>query len=174
MTLPTPSPACAIPRSLRPPSAGAATTSAPKSSIRRWSRFARSVVRSAAGFGAHGVLVPERRAAGMTAAAWKTSAGAAARDELTVRERHLRQWSAENGIGLPLYLRHAAAQESAALHERLDAADGLAHELLDEIRAQSRRLERLEHALAERGVAALWRRARRRVRGWLGRAPHGG
>ena len=36
-----------------------------------------AVVRSAAGFGAHGV--PERRAAGMTASAWKTSAGAAAR-----------------------------------------------------------------------------------------------
>ena len=38
-----------------------------------------AVVRSASGFGAHGVVVPERRAAGMTAAAWKTSAGAAAR-----------------------------------------------------------------------------------------------
>jgi 23S rRNA (guanosine2251-2'-O)-methyltransferase len=38
-----------------------------------------AVVRSAAGFGAHGVVVPERRAARMTAAAWKTSAGAAAR-----------------------------------------------------------------------------------------------
>ena len=38
-----------------------------------------AVVRSAAAFGAHGVLIPERRAAGMTAAAWKTSAGAAAR-----------------------------------------------------------------------------------------------
>jgi 23S rRNA (guanosine2251-2'-O)-methyltransferase len=38
-----------------------------------------AVVRSAAGFGAHGVVVPERRAAGMTAAAWKSSAGAAAR-----------------------------------------------------------------------------------------------
>lgn len=38
-----------------------------------------AVVRSASGFGAHGVLVPERRAAGMTAAAWKSSAGAAAR-----------------------------------------------------------------------------------------------
>jgi 23S rRNA (guanosine2251-2'-O)-methyltransferase len=30
-------------------------------------------------FGAHGVLVPERRAAGVTATAWRTSAGAAAR-----------------------------------------------------------------------------------------------
>ncbi|MDX6273182.1 MAG: rRNA (guanosine2251-2-O)-methyltransferase [Frankiales bacterium] len=38
-----------------------------------------AVVRSAAAFGAHGVLVPERRAAGMTASAWKTSAGTAAR-----------------------------------------------------------------------------------------------
>lgn len=38
-----------------------------------------AIIRSAAGFGAHGVVIPERRAAGMTAAAWKTSAGAAAR-----------------------------------------------------------------------------------------------
>jgi 23S rRNA (guanosine2251-2'-O)-methyltransferase len=38
-----------------------------------------AIVRSAAAFGAQGVLIPQRRAAGMTAAAWKTSAGAAAR-----------------------------------------------------------------------------------------------
>lgn len=38
-----------------------------------------AVIRSASGLGAHGVLIPERRAAGMTASAWKTSAGAAAR-----------------------------------------------------------------------------------------------
>jgi 23S rRNA (guanosine2251-2'-O)-methyltransferase len=38
-----------------------------------------AVVRSAAAFGAHGVVIPERRAAGMTATAWRTSAGAAAR-----------------------------------------------------------------------------------------------
>jgi 23S rRNA (guanosine2251-2'-O)-methyltransferase len=37
-----------------------------------------AIIRSAAAFGAHGVLIPERRSAGMTAAAWKTSAGAAA------------------------------------------------------------------------------------------------
>ncbi|MFL6053316.1 MAG: 23S rRNA (guanosine(2251)-2'-O)-methyltransferase RlmB [Actinoallomurus sp.] len=34
-----------------------------------------AIVRSAAAFGANGVLVPERRAAGVTAGAWKTSAG---------------------------------------------------------------------------------------------------
>ena len=38
-----------------------------------------AVVRSAGAFGAHGVVVQERRAAGMTASAWKASAGAAAR-----------------------------------------------------------------------------------------------
>jgi len=38
-----------------------------------------AVVRSAAAFGAHGVVVPDRRSAGMTAGAWKASAGAAAR-----------------------------------------------------------------------------------------------
>ncbi len=38
-----------------------------------------AVVRSVAAFGGHGVIVPERRSVGMTAAAWKVSAGAAAR-----------------------------------------------------------------------------------------------
>ena len=38
-----------------------------------------AIVRSAAAFGAAGVVMTERRAAAMTAAAWKTSAGAAAR-----------------------------------------------------------------------------------------------
>lgn len=38
-----------------------------------------AILRSVAAFGGHGVIVPERRSAGMTAAAWKTSAGAAAR-----------------------------------------------------------------------------------------------
>jgi 23S rRNA (guanosine2251-2'-O)-methyltransferase len=38
-----------------------------------------AVIRSAAAFGAHGVILPERRAAGVTAAAWRTSAGTAAR-----------------------------------------------------------------------------------------------
>ena len=38
-----------------------------------------AVVRSTSAFGGHGVVVPERRAAGVTAGAWKTSAGTAAR-----------------------------------------------------------------------------------------------
>jgi 23S rRNA (guanosine2251-2'-O)-methyltransferase len=38
-----------------------------------------AVVRSAAAFGADGVVIPERRTAAMTGSAWKASAGAAAR-----------------------------------------------------------------------------------------------
>src|SRR5690606_4499954 len=38
-----------------------------------------AVIRSASAFGAHGVVVPERRSAAMSAAAWRASAGAALR-----------------------------------------------------------------------------------------------
>jgi len=38
-----------------------------------------AVIRSALAFGAHGVILPERRSAGVTAVAWRTSAGTAAR-----------------------------------------------------------------------------------------------
>jgi 23S rRNA (guanosine2251-2'-O)-methyltransferase len=61
-----------------------------------------AIVRSAAAFGAHGVLIPERRAAGMTAAAWKTSAGTAARIPIaraTNLNRSLRAY-ADAGLSL--------------------------------------------------------------------------
>ena len=38
-----------------------------------------AAVRSTAAFGGHGVVIPERRSASMTAVAWRTSAGTAAR-----------------------------------------------------------------------------------------------
>ncbi len=43
-----------------------------------------AIIRSAAAFGGHGVIVPQRRSAGVTSAAWKTSAGAAARIPVAV------------------------------------------------------------------------------------------
>jgi len=69
-----------------------------------------AIVRSAAAFGAHGVLIPERRSAGMTAAAWKTSAGAAARIPVaraTNLNRSLRTY-AEAGLTLIGLDGHAA------------------------------------------------------------------
>ena len=57
-----------------------------------------AIIRSAAAFGAHGVLLPSRRSAGMTAVAWRTSAGAAARLPVgmaTNLTRQLKEWAAE-------------------------------------------------------------------------------
>ncbi|WP_232678218.1 23S rRNA (guanosine(2251)-2'-O)-methyltransferase RlmB [Nocardioides sp. R-C-SC26] len=58
-----------------------------------------AIVRSAAAFGAHGVVIPERRAAGMTAAAWKTSAGAAARIPVAQTVNLTRQLKAYQDAG---------------------------------------------------------------------------
>lgn len=58
-----------------------------------------AVVRSASGFGAHGVVIPERRAAQMTASAWKTSAGAAARIPVAQTVNLVRQLKAYQDAG---------------------------------------------------------------------------
>lgn len=80
-----------------------------------------AVVRSAAGFGAHGVVVPERRAAGMTAAAWKTSAGAAARVPVAQTVNLTRQLKAYQQAGCMVV--GLAADGDVALPD-LDLADG--------------------------------------------------
>ena len=80
-----------------------------------------AVVRSAAGFGAHGVLVPERRAAGMTASAWKTSAGAAARVPVAQAVNLTRQLKAYQAAGCMVV--GLAADGDVALPD-LDLADG--------------------------------------------------
>lgn len=54
-----------------------------------------AIVRSVAGFGGHGVLIPQRRSASVTAVAWRTSAGAAARlpvARATNLNRTLKNW----------------------------------------------------------------------------------
>ena len=56
-----------------------------------------AVIRSVAAFGGHGVVIPQRRSASVTAVAWRTSAGAAAR--LPVAQapnltRTLKDWAA--------------------------------------------------------------------------------
>lgn len=55
-----------------------------------------AVVRSVAAFGGHGVLIPQRRSASVTAVAWRTSAGAAARTPVaraTNLNRTLKDWA---------------------------------------------------------------------------------
>lgn len=56
-----------------------------------------AIVRSVAAFGGHGVLIPQRRSASVTAVAWRTSAGAAARIPVaraTNLTRTLKDWAA--------------------------------------------------------------------------------
>jgi 23S rRNA (guanosine2251-2'-O)-methyltransferase len=64
-----------------------------------------AVIRSVAAFGGHGVVIPQRRSASVTAVAWRTSAGAAAR--LPVAQapnltRTLKDWAASGAqlVGL--------------------------------------------------------------------------
>ena len=80
-----------------------------------------AIVRSAAGFGAHGVLIPERRAAGMTAAAWKTSAGAASRIPVAQTVNLTRQLKAYQEAGCMVV--GLAADGDVSLPD-LDLADG--------------------------------------------------
>jgi 23S rRNA (guanosine2251-2'-O)-methyltransferase len=59
-----------------------------------------AIVRSVAAFGGHGVLIPQRRSASVTAVAWRTSAGAAARIRVaraTNLTRTLKDW-ADRGL----------------------------------------------------------------------------
>jgi len=59
-----------------------------------------AIVRSVGAFGGHGVLIPQRRSASVTAVAWRTSAGAAARVPVaraTNLTRTLKDW-ADRGV----------------------------------------------------------------------------
>ena len=61
-----------------------------------------AVIRSVAAFGGHGVVIPARRSASVTAVAWRTSAGAAARlpvAQATNLTRTLKEW-AQSGVQL--------------------------------------------------------------------------
>ena len=80
-----------------------------------------AIVRSAAGFGAHGVVVPERRAAGMTAGAWKSSAGAAARLPVARATNLARQLVAYRDAGLMVA---GLAADGAMPIGDLEVADG--------------------------------------------------
>lgn len=80
-----------------------------------------AIVRSVSAFGGHGVVVPERRAAGMTAGAWKTSAGTAARTPVARAANMTRVIEGYQKAGLTVV--GLAAEGGVALHE-LEALDG--------------------------------------------------
>lgn len=80
-----------------------------------------AVIRSAAAFGAHGVVIPQRRSAQMTAGAWKSSAGAAARTPVARVTNLTRQLKQYQDAGLMVI--GLAADGDVSLPD-LDLADG--------------------------------------------------
>ncbi|GGG47797.1 hypothetical protein GCM10011374_07760 [Kocuria dechangensis] len=87
------------------------------------------------------------------------------RYDLLVRERHLKQWTAENGIGLPLYLTKALEREAQDLHHRLDRSEELARELVDLVRLQNERIAVLENVVADNSFFGYLKRTWRRLLG---------
>jgi len=82
-----------------------------------------AVLRSVAAFGGHGVIVPERRAAGMTAGAWKASAGAGARIPVARAGNLTRALETYKKQGV--VVAGLAADGALALHELEAATDPL-------------------------------------------------
>ena len=73
-----------------------------------------AIIRSVAAFGGHGVVVPERRSVGMTASAWKTSAGAAARIPVAkARQPHAGARGVQEGRLLRARARHGRRRRAA-------------------------------------------------------------
>jgi 23S rRNA (guanosine2251-2'-O)-methyltransferase len=80
-----------------------------------------AIVRSAAAFGAHGVLVPVRRSAGVTAGAWKASAGTLARLPVAQAPNLVRTLAGYQEAGLFVAGLDAGAETPI---DQLDLADG--------------------------------------------------
>jgi 23S rRNA (guanosine2251-2'-O)-methyltransferase len=96
-----------------------------------------AVIRSAAAFGSQGVLLPERRAAGITATAWRTSAGAAARLPVARATNLVRTLNAYKKEGLTVIGLSADAPIS------LDALDVALDPLVVVVGSEGRGLSRL-------------------------------
>jgi 23S rRNA (guanosine2251-2'-O)-methyltransferase len=95
-----------------------------------------SVVRSAAAFGADGVVVPERRAAGVSASAWKASAGALARLRVARATNLARTLIAYDKAGLTIV--GLAADAAVSLPDLQVAADPMVLVIGSEGRGLSR------------------------------------
>jgi 23S rRNA (guanosine2251-2'-O)-methyltransferase len=83
-----------------------------------------AIIRSAAAFDAHGVVVPERRAVGMTGSAWRTSAGAAARLQVARATNLARALGSYQDAGLQTV--GLAADADMSIHEYDGFADPVA------------------------------------------------
>jgi 23S rRNA (guanosine2251-2'-O)-methyltransferase len=83
-----------------------------------------AIIRSAAAFDAHGVVVPERRSVGMTGSAWRTSAGAAARLQVARATNLARSLGSYQDAGLQTV--GLAADADMSIHDYDGFADPIA------------------------------------------------
>ena len=83
-----------------------------------------AIIRSAAAFDAHGVVVPERRSVGMTGSAWRTSAGAAARLQVARATNLARALGSYQDAGLQTV--GLAADADMSIHDYDGFADPIA------------------------------------------------
>ncbi|MQA35835.1 23S rRNA (guanosine(2251)-2'-O)-methyltransferase RlmB [Modestobacter roseus] len=96
-----------------------------------------AIIRSAAAFDAHGVVIPQRRAVGMTGSAWRTSAGAAARLKVARAVNLARSLASYQDAGLQTV--GLAADGDMGIHEY----DGLADPVALVVGAEGAGLSRL-------------------------------
>ncbi|MGY1855077.1 23S rRNA (guanosine(2251)-2'-O)-methyltransferase RlmB [Modestobacter sp. SYSU DS0290] len=96
-----------------------------------------AIIRSAAAFDAHGVVIPQRRAVGMTGSAWRTSAGAAARLQVARATNLARSLASYQDAGLQTV--GLAADGDMSIHEY----DGLADPVALVVGAEGAGLSRL-------------------------------
>jgi 23S rRNA (guanosine2251-2'-O)-methyltransferase len=96
-----------------------------------------AIIRSAAAFDAHGVVIPQRRSVGMTGSAWRTSAGAAARLRVARATNLARSLAAYQDAGLQTV--GLAADGDMSIHDY----DGLADPVALVVGAEGAGLSRL-------------------------------
>ena len=92
-----------------------------------------AIIRSVAAFAGHGVLIPQRRSASVTAVAWRTSAGAAVRVPVARApnlKRALKAWAAAGlrGVGRVAHQKTAPARKRPRL-ARMETVDRRALDL---------------------------------------------
>lgn len=81
-----------------------------------------------------------------------------------VREKHLRSYVSEAGLGALLYITKHQDREAHHFHNRQDYSEGLLRELIDRSARAEERLRLLEEAISDASLVSLLRRRYRRAK----------
>lgn len=81
-----------------------------------------------------------------------------------VREKHLRSYVSESGLGALLYITKHQDREAHHFHNRQNYSEGLLRELIDRSARSEERLRLLEEAISDASLVSLLRRRYRRLK----------